>query len=71
MNRGIKELLKLVPPPDHPVETAAASDWSRIEKEFGAKLPKDYKQFIDQYGTGEFANFFCIFNPFTAAAAIC
>ena len=31
----------------------------------GAKLPSDYKAFIDRYGSGEFARFFIVYNPFS------
>jgi SMI1-KNR4 cell-wall/Ankyrin repeats (3 copies) len=62
---SIEKLVKLVPPPKEPVELGTKKDWSRAEKTLGVKLPSDYKEFIDRYGSGEFAGFFLVFNPFS------
>jgi ankyrin repeat protein len=62
---SLKKLLKLVPPPESPMEVGSKSDWSRVERELGTALPSDYKQFVDRYGSGTFAKIFYIFNPFS------
>lgn len=59
-------LLNLIPPPSQPIETGTPEEWSRIENALGTKLPQDYKDFIDTYGTGQIAEFLWIHNPFSA-----
>ncbi|HEX3315461.1 MAG TPA: ankyrin repeat domain-containing protein [Gemmataceae bacterium] len=66
---SIEKLVKLVPPPKDPVELGAKKDWARAEKTLGVKLPSDFKEFIDRYGSGEFAGFYIVYNPFSASDA--
>ena len=62
------EFLKtLVPPPALPFEAGCPKDWGRIEKELGTELPADYREFISCYGSGLFARFYRIYNPFAAS----
>ncbi len=63
---AIGELSKLVPPPAAPKDVPAAADWAAIEKQLGTALPPDYKALVATYGTGAFAGFLWVFNPFTA-----
>ena len=62
---SLKKLLKLVPPPAKRVE--ASGDWPGVERGIGTKLPTDYRQFIEAYGSGQFGKFYWVYNPFTSA----
>src|SRR4051794_23736409 len=48
----VQELTGLIPPPTSPVD--ARGDWNSVESALGLKLPTDYKQIIEAYGTGRF-----------------
>lgn len=39
-------------------------NWKDAEKKIGIKLPSDYKNFIDKYGTGGLDNFLWVLTPF-------
>lgn len=65
---SIAKLKKLVPPPKSPVDNGHGQDWAKIEKHLGTKLPQDYKDFIAAYGSGTFAQFYRVLNPFAKAA---
>jgi len=43
---------------------AASGDWSLIESTIGLKLPEDYKQFIEKYGSGKICDSVSIISPF-------
>lgn len=62
-----KELLKLVPAPRHPLEIGSLEQWNAIERALGLSLPADYKEFAFSYGTGLFARFYRVYNPFSAS----
>ena len=36
----------------------------------GLKLPADYRKFIDTYGSGLFADFYMVYNPFASSELI-
>lgn len=38
--------------------------WAEIESRMGTELPSDYKEFINEYGTGNINNFMWILTPF-------
>ena len=57
----------LVPPPESPVEVGTKAGWKEVEMKLGLKLPADYRKFIDTYGSGLFADFYIIYNPFAAS----
>lgn len=61
---SIAKLTKLVPPPNKPISSGTGQDWAKVEKEIGTRLPQDYKDFIAAYGSGSFAQFYTVFNPF-------
>jgi hypothetical protein len=63
---AIEELLRLVPPPEHPVETGDAARWEEVERLLGTRLPQDYRDFATHYGSGLFVNFLglWVLNPF-------
>src|SRR4051794_1429950 len=62
-----KEMAALVPPPAKPTETGPNLKWADVEKKLKTPLPADYKSFIETYGTGKFANFYFVLNPFSEA----
>lgn len=62
---SIDVLLRIMPPPPSPIETGARS-WLEIETEIGTRLPQDYKEYIEKYGSGRIGDFIAIFNPFSA-----
>jgi hypothetical protein len=57
-----------VPPPGKPVDVGSLEDWRAAERELGLALPSDYRDFIFTYGTGLFARFFRLYNPFATGA---
>ena len=66
----IDALLRLVPPPPKPTEVASLKKWRDIERKLGTKLPSDYREFVFAYGTGLFAGFYRVYNPFAASEYI-
>lgn len=61
---SIAAVTKLVPPPARPSEVGSIEQWRAVEEQLGLVLPSDYREFIFNYGSGLFANFFRIYNPF-------
>src|SRR4051812_28841024 len=61
-------LTSLIPPPSNTVEGGPDLEWPKIEKKLKTPLPADYKSFIETYGTGTFAEFYFVFNPFSKTA---
>lgn len=64
MNDSLQRLVSLVPPPKAPVAPGSVDAWPQVEKEIGAPLPQDFKDYISVYGAGQWADFFGIMNPF-------
>jgi len=64
---SLAELVKLVPPPNQPFEIGTMDRWREIEAELGTSLPADYREFVFAYGTGLFANFYRVDNPFSGS----
>lgn len=61
---SIDSLLRIMPPPKKPVE--ALGSWDNIEELLGVKLPSDYKEFIEAYGSGIIGHFVSVLNPFSS-----
>jgi hypothetical protein len=64
---SIRELHKLVPPPEKPFEVETITLWRKAEAMIGLKLPRDYRDFVFSYGSGLFAGFYRVYNPFAAS----
>jgi hypothetical protein len=64
---SIAELKKQVPPPSKPFEVGSLARWRKIESQLGLKLPRDYREFVFAYGSGLFAGFYRVYNPFAAS----
>jgi hypothetical protein len=62
MQNKIEELKKLLPPPSIPRNNSG--DWSDVERALGTKLPSDYKQFTELYGTVKICNYLVIHTAF-------
>jgi len=67
----LSELLRIVIPPQHPIETGTGKTWKNIQNRLGLPLPDDYKAFVDCYGTGIFNNFLIPYNPHPIRAIPC
>ncbi|MDC9616144.1 SMI1/KNR4 family protein [Xenorhabdus khoisanae] len=61
---SIERLKNILPLPVHPNENGEGEKWLLIDEQH--VFPKDYIDFITQYGTGRIADFITIFNPFSA-----
>jgi hypothetical protein len=64
MNPSLQHLMKLVAPPASPVDPGSADAWKPVEEEMGTPLPQDFKDYIQIYGAGQWADFFGVMNPF-------
>ncbi|CDH25492.1 SMI1/KNR4 family protein [Xenorhabdus bovienii] len=60
---SIKSLNNILPLPAHPNGNGQGKKWPLID-DFHP-FPKDYIEFITQYGAGRIADFITIFNPFS------
>lgn len=61
----LDELRRLMPPPQDPVENEGS--WDAVERQIGCKLPRDYKLFIETYGSGTFSEMYvAISSPFSS-----
>lgn len=58
------ELAKIVSPPFRPEYNGRPEDWPVIERILGMRLPDDFKDLINTYGTGCFLQFICLLSPF-------
>ena len=65
----IDSLLKLLPPPPKPDVTPTLATWNNAFRFLQTRLPEDYVQFINHYGTGEINDFLYIYSPFAVNEA--
>ncbi|HDF2341710.1 TPA: SMI1/KNR4 family protein [Morganella morganii] len=59
---SLKNLNNILPLSNHPYETGLNINWPLIDDNYS--FPKDYIEFITQYGMGRIDNFLTLFNPF-------
>lgn len=59
---ALEQLQKLAPPPDF-VSAATPEQWQELEHSLGLQIPMDFKQFVDTYGNGRFADFLTVYDP--------
>jgi len=64
---SLLKLKELVAPPPRPFEAGSLAEWPAVEQKLGLSLPVEYRDFILTYGTGQFANFYLIYNPFSVS----
>jgi len=62
---GIIALKSVLRPPEKPLEIVGNDGWELVEQRVGARLPEDYKAFIECYGTGRIGAFLVVLNPFS------
>jgi hypothetical protein len=63
---SIKTLTAFIAPPEKPLEVDG--DWREAEKVFGTEFPKDFRELMGCYGTGEFdLGSLMVFNPLSEA----
>ena len=61
---SLDELTVLVPPPKRPKEVGPPKLWKHAEDELGIKLPKDYQEFVNAYGSGLFGGLYLVHTPY-------
>ncbi|MBN69736.1 MULTISPECIES: SMI1/KNR4 family protein [Gimesia] len=60
MTTSLTEIMELLPPPAEP--QGLDRSWEEVEKDLGCALPADYKEFIDQYGSGQICEWIDVWN---------
>ncbi|ULL16525.1 SMI1/KNR4 family protein [Paenibacillus sp. H1-7] len=60
----MKKLIDILPPPTTPFNCGDQLQWEYFINRLGTKVPSDYRQFINTYGTGGIDKFLWILNPF-------
>ena len=63
MPATLNDLIQLVPPPAVPKNIPTPEEWERYEVTLGTPFPSDYKQIINTYGIGWFADWILIASP--------
>lgn len=59
---SIERLCEILSPPAAPVENTGI-DWPDVERRLGTALPRDYKEFVERFGTRTIGDYIVIFNP--------
>jgi len=52
MHPTLKRLIKMVPPPNSPVDCGSETAFKEVEQQLGLPLPPDYKEYVAAYGSG-------------------
>ena len=60
----LKNIINILPPPDSPHKIGNKEEWQTFFSALGTKLPSDYIEFINIYGTGGIDHFLWILTPF-------
>jgi hypothetical protein len=58
----LQHLMALAPPPMN--IRGRVEQWDKLQNELSLEFPSDYKQLVNTYGSGSFAGFFGLANPF-------
>lgn len=61
---ALDTLLSVLPSPLVPRDPGRPTDWLAVEQALGTALPRDYKSFVNTFGSGEIGSFLEVFNPF-------
>jgi hypothetical protein len=59
----LSELTALISPPIVAQEVPTPMQWGEVEATLGVALPRDYREFIDTYGSGTLGRLLSIWNP--------
>jgi hypothetical protein len=62
MAPGLNKLVELVRPPAYP---GVDVNWADVETVIGLGLPADYKNLVENYGSGQFDRFLTVYQPVT------
>lgn len=62
MKSRIDELMQLLPPPVSPCHNRG--DWTQVEAALGTRLPTDFKEFTNAYGSVKICNYLVLHTPF-------
>lgn len=57
-------IIRVMPPPVGKSAGVSSESWRAIQDSLGLELPKDYRDFIDAYGTGRIDDFIWVLSPF-------
>lgn len=60
----INQLKSIMKSKTQQMNISDSNKWNAIEKQMRTKLPSDYKEFINEYGTGSINEFMWILTPF-------
>ncbi len=66
---SFERLLYVAAPPDSPLYGGRPEFWEMVESVLEMHLPSDYKSIINRYGTGSFAGYLVLYNPFCPFAS--
>jgi len=61
----LESFCEVIQPPDQPIENGEVEGWNAVEQTLKTRLPSDYKDYINVFGTGCLSNFIWVFNPFS------
>src|SRR5689334_5343760 len=64
MDFALQKLISIEPPPVSPVAPGNPEAWLPVETRIGVVFPTHYKEYIQTYGAGQWADFFGIMDPF-------
>src|SRR5579872_4898090 len=62
---SLAALEKILKRPITPHELGNPEGWGSVEEQLKMRLPQDYKQFIEVFGTRKIGDFIGILNPFS------
>jgi hypothetical protein len=62
---ALENFCKTIKPPNQPIENGGIEEWNGVEQALKTKLPSDYKNYVNNFGTGCISNFIWVFNPFS------
>ena len=63
---SIADLKAVLPPPAALSELGRPDQWNDVEQQLGTRLPDDYKDYINSYGTGMISSYLVVYNAFSA-----
>jgi len=59
-------LTEIVLPPKEPYEATGSQNWLEVESALKTSLPRDYKDYINSFGSGQLGELLWVFNPFAS-----
>src|SRR5664280_145864 len=65
MSALMEQLREILPPPPE-VPKLTPADWIKAEETIGTPLPSDFKEFVDEYGSGDIGMLLLIPSPLSS-----